>query len=711
MKDERSILSALLDAIRHDSLSGGVEKLDQILALQGQFDADELQEAYVRGILLLVGRNPDPTLAGQLNDRLGKTPAYNQDEKLIQEHGRALARAAGLAAVYKQALQTAQSVQSLRGYGASQALQAAHAEALFQASEKPGADIFEVTRQLSEIPSFRDSVEIQFAAARALCNYTGRAANQRKLDKAIDALQKLPRLAEDASLQESLEKAKRNRERFLELKAEKSGRGAWKGILVGGGVLAGLVAGAFFLFPSKKVEAKSTPVPVAVESTSPKEAEFEKFLDKSDTAYQKGNYEDAFLYAGMSLKRANALNDVDGQARCYDLLASSALHRGDQGQLELLDKIPQSYLPTLGRRHLEIAQKHDQDGQSAQLSNEISYLIHLSGRATKSALDPTLEQSYLICEKRELWKLGGLIQVRLGNLELAADLAEKSEDYELAEKLIRQMAEKTPEGKERLSQFLKKRAAGELVEADQALATKQFEEAESIAKSALQKLRETKGGKEQNAAAYTVLAKAAYLKGDYREAVAQARKAYHTAPNSDRKQRLASYKFKDASVVTLDELDVDTFVFPPAEKTDKFYTYFYYLCNAYQGPQEELFQLPKDDITVSSAYGRPDRGVTIRVRSYTGKHFSADFDADRKRPLTPGLYKDATRFPFNNNNPGIDFSGNGTGHNTSRGKFQVHEIEFQGNKLSKLAVDFIFEGQSSVPRPVFGKIRYNSHYR
>ena len=134
------------------------------------------------------------------------------------------------------------------------------------------------------------------------------------------------------------------------------------------------------------------------------------------------------------------------------------------------------------------------------------------------------------------------------------------------------------------------------------------------------------------AEAYTILAKSAFLSDRYKEAIKHAQKAFDASPNEDRKQRLATYKYKDASVVTLDELDVDTFVFPPAQKTDKFYTYFYFLSSGYQGKvTEELFQPPKDDIKARLAYGKPEQGVRVRVESYTGRYYSVEFDGDRKK--------------------------------------------------------------------------------
>ena len=675
MNEPNTLLANIEQQIREAELSAGIGMLDQVLALQGQVDDRELQLAYIRSIIFLVGKNPADSVLNDLYERLQKTPAYAQDEKLVEEHGKALVEASGKSPDHHSSLQRARAIQTLKGYGASKALQAAHAEALLKASEKPGAKIFDLAGEVSQIPSFRDSVEIQFVAARMLCDYNGQAAGLRELNQAIDDLQALPLLPEEPRLQESLERAKRNRERFFELEpVAATGSSSWKRLAVGGGVLGVLLVGGWALSSSDKSE----PVAVAVTpSATPAQAdtlsierdELAKYLSKSTEAYEKKDFENSGVYAGMALKRAEALNDEQSLAQCYDLLASSYLYKGETAQISLLEKIPASSVPAIAESHLEAAQSHHQNNQLDSLKVELAILSHLAEQSKDGKLDPTVEKAYLLCEERKLWALGGAMQLHLGHLDKAADLIERSQDLELAKKLL---AKTTNSGK----------------------------------------FKSTASGKEVSAKAHTVLAKAEYLDGHYKAALEHAEAAYQDAPNADRKERLAAYKFKDASVVTLDELQVDSFIFPPAEKTGEYYTYFYILRRDRAGAsQETVLQPPNDEIQTTVVYGAPENGIAVAAEAYTGGGFLAAFDGDQQRAIAPGLYEDATIYPYNNNNPGMDFNENGSGYGRRVGKFKVHEIKYQGDELSALALDFIFDRDGKSPNPVFGKIRYNSHFK
>ena len=674
MNEPNTLLANIEQQIREAELSAGIGMLDQVLALQGQVDDHDLQMAYVRSIIFLISKNPADSVLNDLYERLQKTPAYSQDEKLVEEHGKALVEASGKSPDHHSSLQRARAIQTLKGYGASKALQAAHAEALLKASEKPGGKIFDLAKEVSQIPSFRDSVEIQFVAARMLCDYNGQAAGLRELNQAIDDLQALPLLSEEPRLQESLERAKRNRERFFELEPVAAGTSSWKRLAIGGGVLGVLLVGGWALSSSDKSEPVAVAVtpsatPAQVDTLSIERDELAKYLSKSNDAYEKKDFENAGVYAGMALKRAEALNDEQSLAQCYDLLASSYLYKGEKAQISLLQKIPASHLPALADSHLEAAQSYHQNNQIDSLKIELAILSHLAEQSKNGKLDQTTEKAYLLCEERKLWALGGAMQLHLGNLEKAADLVERSEDLELAEKLLAKTANSG-------------------------------------------KFRTTAAGKEVSAKAHTVLAKAEYLDGHYKAALEHAEAANQDAPNADRKERLAAYKFKDASVVTLDELQVSTFVFPPAEKTTESYTYFYVLRRDRSGAsQETVLQPPNDEFHTTVAYGDPENGIAVLAEAYTGGGFLAAFDADQQRALAPGLYEDATMYPYNNNNPGMDFNENGSGYGRRVGKFKVHEITYRGDELSALALDFIFDRDGKSPNPVFGKIRYNSHFK
>ena len=112
-----------------------------------------------------------------------------------------------------------------------------------------------------------------------------------------------------------------------------------------------------------------------------------------------------------------------------------------------------------------------------------------------------------------------------------------------------------------------------------------------------------------------------------------------------------------------------------------------------------------------------DRDVKLKELCAASRRMLAERQKDAEEALTlqralaPGLYEDATIYPYNNNNPGMDFNENGSGYGRRVGKFKVHEIKYQGDELSALALDFIFDRDGKSPNPVFGKIRYNSHFK
>src|SRR5262249_2139064 len=79
-----------------------------------------------------------------------------------------------------------------------------------------------------------------------------------------------------------------------------------------------------------------------------------------------------------------------------------------------------------------------------------------------------------------------------------------------------------------------------------------------------------------------------------------------------------------------------------------------------------------------------ERRVSIWV---DGWHI--DFGGPGRQRLQAGEYRNARRYAFSDNSPGIDFSGNGRGCNEIAGEFVVWEIEIRGNVVVKLAIDFV----------------------
>jgi len=76
--------------------------------------------------------------------------------------------------------------------------------------------------------------------------------------------------------------------------------------------------------------------------------------------------------------------------------------------------------------------------------------------------------------------------------------------------------------------------------------------------------------------------------------------------------------------------------------------------------------------------------------------------------FAPGAYENATRYPFNTNNPGMDFGGAGRGCNTIKGRFDVLEVTFT-KKGEILAIAANFEQHcEGNPSALWGQIRINS---
>jgi len=95
------------------------------------------------------------------------------------------------------------------------------------------------------------------------------------------------------------------------------------------------------------------------------------------------------------------------------------------------------------------------------------------------------------------------------------------------------------------------------------------------------------------------------------------------------------------------------------------------------------------------------------------KDYYVDFATANSALLEPGLYTEATRYPFNfspsGNTNGLDFFGNSVGYNTLAGEFDVIEVEYSPTDvITSLAADFIQTGDGNSAFQDYGSIRYNS---
>jgi hypothetical protein len=101
-------------------------------------------------------------------------------------------------------------------------------------------------------------------------------------------------------------------------------------------------------------------------------------------------------------------------------------------------------------------------------------------------------------------------------------------------------------------------------------------------------------------------------------------------------------------------------------------------------------------------------GLTISLVE-SKEYWSLKFSAAGKQNLTPGIYKNASRFSLNTEgSPGLDFSGNGRGCNTLKGEFEILEIEYDDDgNVNVFAANFI-QKCGITGSPLFGSIRINS---
>lgn len=86
-----------------------------------------------------------------------------------------------------------------------------------------------------------------------------------------------------------------------------------------------------------------------------------------------------------------------------------------------------------------------------------------------------------------------------------------------------------------------------------------------------------------------------------------------------------------------------------------------------------------------------------------------DFDNGVDAPLTPGLYLNAVRYPFNPpGTPGLSITANGNSCNTVTGTFLVSELEVDPlNHFTRLAIDFEQHCEGQAPA-LFGSLRIRS---
>jgi hypothetical protein len=113
---------------------------------------------------------------------------------------------------------------------------------------------------------------------------------------------------------------------------------------------------------------------------------------------------------------------------------------------------------------------------------------------------------------------------------------------------------------------------------------------------------------------------------------------------------------------------------------------------------------PTDGSITASVGGDNTVSVAFDGSTWWDLHFAApDHGA-----LVPGVYENATRWPFQAaGRPGLDVSGDGRGCNTLTGRFVVHEAVYDSGTVTRLAVDYEQHCEGGAPA-LFGWVRFHS---
>ena len=119
-----------------------------------------------------------------------------------------------------------------------------------------------------------------------------------------------------------------------------------------------------------------------------------------------------------------------------------------------------------------------------------------------------------------------------------------------------------------------------------------------------------------------------------------------------------------------------------------------------------IFLAPPTEVTASR---NSHNGVEFGVEGVADNNFLLDLAAPGDATLAAGTYSGATRYPFQApTEPGLDFSGNGAGCNTSTDSFMVRDAAYNGDgSVATFAADFT-ESCSGSTGPLQGEVRYNS---
>jgi hypothetical protein len=80
--------------------------------------------------------------------------------------------------------------------------------------------------------------------------------------------------------------------------------------------------------------------------------------------------------------------------------------------------------------------------------------------------------------------------------------------------------------------------------------------------------------------------------------------------------------------------------------------------------------------------------VNIFIRRAATELWTAMFSGPAGVPLRQGIYEGATRSPFNTATPGLSISGASRGCNMLGGRFVIHDIDLQNNRVNRFHASF-----------------------
>ncbi|WP_435021863.1 S1C family serine protease [Tundrisphaera sp. TA3] len=116
----------------------------------------------------------------------------------------------------------------------------------------------------------------------------------------------------------------------------------------------------------------------------------------------------------------------------------------------------------------------------------------------------------------------------------------------------------------------------------------------------------------------------------------------------------------------------------------------------------------------SYSYGKGDlsfqmQGPALRCQIGDFGNWTLSLSAGGNRMLEAAEYRDAKRYPFSNDAPGLDFSGNGRGSNMLAGEFRIWELDMTQGQVNRIAVDFVQRSEGKMP-PLVGMLRFQSTF-